>query len=69
MKNHSTPSQARRPNAGQFRPGPDPRRHTFTKDECSRGFWTAISVWGVSMGEKLHAAGRWPAFQGRRAAR
>lgn len=58
----------RKPNAGSFRPGPDPRRHKFTRGECSAGFWTAIATWGVSMGEKLHDAGRWPGFrQGRRA--
>jgi hypothetical protein len=27
---------------GQFRRGYDPRRHVFTPDECSRGFWAAI---------------------------
>ena len=29
-------------NRGQFKRGPDPRRHRFTKDECSRGFWRAL---------------------------
>jgi hypothetical protein len=29
-------------NRGHFRRGHDPRRHRFTKDECSRGFWAAI---------------------------
>ena len=48
---------------GRFRKGHDPRRHVFTRDECSRGFWTAIAVWGVSMGDKLHAAGRWPNYR------
>ncbi|HET9532312.1 MAG TPA: hypothetical protein VFQ92_18280 [Blastocatellia bacterium] len=28
-------------NRGRFRPGPDPRRHRFTRDECI-GFWAAI---------------------------
>jgi hypothetical protein len=27
-------------NAGSFRPGPDPRRHSFTKAEQSRGGYT-----------------------------
>jgi hypothetical protein len=31
-----------RENRGQFRPGPDPRRHCFTQDECVSGFWAAI---------------------------
>ena len=33
-------------NKGQFRKGPDPRRHRFTREECSRGgqigFWAMI---------------------------
>ncbi len=33
---------ARRPNAGQFKKGADPRRHKFTRDECSKGFWAAV---------------------------
>jgi hypothetical protein len=48
---------------GRFLKGHDPRRHKFTAAECSRGFWTAISVWGVGIGEKLHAAGRWPTYR------
>jgi hypothetical protein len=32
----------RKPNAGRFKPGPDSRRHKFTKQECSDGFWAAI---------------------------
>jgi hypothetical protein len=27
---------------GRFVKGQDPRRHVFTRDECSRGFWAAI---------------------------
>jgi len=69
MKNHNTPGRPRRPNAGQFKPGFDSRRHKFTPAECSQDFWTAIAVMGLSIGKKLHAAGRWPTYQGRRAAR
>jgi len=29
-------------NPGQFRNGPDPRRHKFTKAECEADFWAAI---------------------------
>jgi hypothetical protein len=29
-------------NRGRFKPGPDPRRHKFTKEECSAGFWNAV---------------------------
>lgn len=28
---------------GKFKKGYDPRRHKFTRDECSRGFWNAIT--------------------------
>jgi hypothetical protein len=27
---------------GRFKKGFDPRRHKFTRDECSDGFWAAI---------------------------
>ncbi len=30
------------PNRSRFRPGPDPRRHRFTRDECVKGFWAAV---------------------------
>lgn len=53
----------RRANRGSFKPGHDSRRHVFTAEECSRGFWTAIAVWGVSMGANLHRAGRWPGYR------
>ncbi len=32
----------KKPNRGQFQKGADPRRHRFTYDECSRGFWAAV---------------------------
>jgi hypothetical protein len=52
-----------RPNAGHFRKGEDPRRHKFTPAECSRGFWTAIAVWGVGIGGKLLASCRWLTYR------
>ena len=30
-------------NNGRFKPGPDPRRHRFTREECQAGFWAAIT--------------------------
>jgi hypothetical protein len=30
--------QQRKANGGSFKPGPDPRRHTFTRAERQRGF-------------------------------
>ncbi len=68
MQTLNQSTSARKPNSGQFKKGADPRRHQFTQEERSRGFWTAISKLGISAGEKLHAAGRWAGFQGRRAA-
>ena len=82
MSSNASTQPTRKPNAGGFRKGADPRRHVhsatcghelhkFTPEECSRGFWTAIAVLGVSIGAKLHHVGRWPDFrrQGRRRAR
>jgi hypothetical protein len=31
-----------RQNSGSFKPGYDPRRHRFTRDECVKGFWNAV---------------------------
>jgi hypothetical protein len=28
---------------GKFKPGPDPRRHVFTREECMRGYHAAIA--------------------------
>lgn len=33
---------ARKPNRGSFRAGPDKRRHRFTQQEQSRGFYAAL---------------------------
>ena len=38
----SAARQQRVTNRGRFKPGPDPRRHKFTRDECFEGFWAAI---------------------------
>jgi hypothetical protein len=73
MPNTST-TTTRKANAGSFRKGADPRRHVhtpecghalykFTAEDCSAGFFAAIPTWGVSMGAKLHHAGRWPSFR------
>lgn len=67
MQTLNQSTSLRKPNSGQFKKGFDARRHQFTQEERSRGFWTAIAKLGISAGEKLHAAGRWPGFQGRRA--
>jgi hypothetical protein len=31
------------PRGRPFQKGADPRRHTFTRAECSAGFWAAIT--------------------------
>ena len=46
-----------------FVKGNDERRHLLTEAERSRGFWTAIAVWGVGIGDKLYAAGRWRTYR------
>ncbi len=68
MQNLSSTPAPRKPRGKPFLKGHDDRRHKFTKEECSRGFWAAIAIMGISIGEKLHANGRWPNYQGRRAA-
>ena len=32
----------RKATPGSFRPGPDPRRHTFTTSECRVGYWVTM---------------------------
>ena len=48
MPKDTTP---RRPNAGRFQPGPDPRRHRFSRDECIAGFWAALESVTVKYGD------------------
>jgi hypothetical protein len=40
-------SKSTTPRPGQFKKGADPRRHTFTREECQRGFWAAIDSFVV----------------------
>jgi hypothetical protein len=40
VKTQAQPEAA--PNRGRFQKGYDPRRHKFTREECSDGFWAAI---------------------------
>jgi hypothetical protein len=42
VKTQAQPSAAPISNKGRFRKGYDPRRHKFTSDECSDGFWAAV---------------------------
>jgi hypothetical protein len=48
----------RKTNRGQFRRGPDPRRHRFTRDECVKGFWNAIYSIITRYPDALDSAGR-----------
>ena len=48
----------RRKNRGQFRRGPDPRRHRFTVEECQRGFWAAITSIVLRYPDAVDSAGR-----------
>ena len=45
-------------NAGQFKPGHDPRRHRFTREECQRGFWNAVYSIITRYPEAVDSAGR-----------
>ena len=36
---------------GRFRKGFDPRRHTFTAEECSAGFWAGLASYVEQGGE------------------
>ncbi len=64
-----TSTRKRKANSGSFKPGYDPRRHTFTAEERSAGFWTAIAVLGCGIGRKLNRAGRWAGFRGKQGRR
>jgi hypothetical protein len=52
----------RRPNRGQFRCGPDPRRHRFTRDECVAGFWAALTSIITRYPDAIDSSGRHMAF-------
>jgi hypothetical protein len=52
-----------KPNRGCFRPGPDPRRHRFTRDECVAGFWAAVYSNITRYPDALDSAGRHMACQ------
>src|SRR5687768_8664454 len=45
------PRDLRGRNRGRFKPGFDPRRHVFTRDECSRG--------GMTTARRYLCGGRW----------
>lgn len=44
----------RKGNAGSFRPGPDPRRHHFTRAECRRGGKRGFAAALDRHGERLY---------------
>jgi len=52
-----------RRNPGQFRPGPDPRRHRFTRDECVMGFWAALTSIITKYPDAVDRSGRHMARQ------
>jgi len=45
-------------NNGRFKPGPDPRRHHFTREECQRGFWRALDSIATRYPNAVDSAGR-----------
>jgi hypothetical protein len=42
LKTQAQPEATPTSNRGRFQKGYDPRRHIFTKEGCSDGFWAAI---------------------------
>ena len=52
----------RRTNRGQFRRGPDPRRHRFTREECQVGFWAAVTSIVLRYPDAIDSSGRHMAF-------
>ena len=62
----------RKPNPGAFKKGHDARRHVFTHDECSEGFWRAIESVACRYPDAIDRSGRHmtcnclPAMQRRR---
>jgi hypothetical protein len=59
--NEITPTETRK-NRGRFKPGPDPRRHQFTVEECQRGFLNAITSIITRYPEAVDSSGRHMAF-------
>jgi len=49
---------ARKANAGSFRKGEDARRHKFSREECSRGFWAAVESIVVRYPDAIMPDGR-----------
>src|SRR5215213_7614400 len=43
---------------GRFVKGFDPRRHTFTHEECSEGFWAGLASYVEQGGEARNFLGR-----------
>jgi len=43
---------------GRFKKGYDPRRHRFTQEECSAGFWAAIESVAARYPDAVDSAGR-----------
>jgi hypothetical protein len=56
------PTNPRRRNAGQFKPGPDQRRHRFTREECQAGFWAAVTSIVLRYPDAIDSSGRHMAF-------
>ena len=66
MPNTSTTHKA---NAGNFRPGPDSRRHRFTREECveggRRGFQAALEAIILRYDDRARTFGKFLRREGR----
>jgi len=52
------PPQEQTEYRGRFKKGYDPRRHIFTREECSDGFWAAIESVAARYPNAVDSAGR-----------
>ena len=50
--------QTQKTHRGRFAPGPDPRRHTFTREECQAGFWAALDAIADRYSDAVDGANR-----------
>ena len=59
------PTNPQRRTAGQFKPGPDQRRHRFTREECQAGFWAAVTSIVLRYPDAIDSSGRQPEARAR----
>jgi len=58
VRGNEEPQAAPISNRGRFQKGHDPRRHKFTRDECSAGFWAAVESIVIRYPDAIMSDGR-----------